>query len=149
MSRTQCHLLVWPKFERMPAPALLAQLAAYVVAAVGIGGGGVALGFWLDEPVTITEIRTLAAAPACREIEAELQAERARLEFLAEQQESVDHAAADLAEVTLSADPDAIIRSAEILDAAMRTEQQMRLDLATAHNTTDAVVANCAPEREQ
>lgn len=137
------------KLERPPAPALLAQIALYVVAAAGLGGGGVGLGFYLDEPATRTEIRTLAAAPACREIEPELQAERAAVEYLAEQQENVDHAAADLAEVTLSADPDAIVRSAEILDAAMRTEQQMRLDLATAHATTDAVVDNCAPEREQ
>lgn len=137
------------RFERPPAPVLLARAALYVVAAATLGGAGVALGFWLDEPATRTEIRTLAAAPACREIEAELQAERAAVEYLAEQQENVNHAAADLAQITLSADPDAIVRSAEILDAAMRTEQQMRLDLATAHATTDAVVADCAPEREQ
>lgn len=136
-------------FERPPAPVLLAEIALYVVGAAALGGGGVGIGFWLDEPATRTEIKVLAVAPACREIEAELQAERARVEYLAEQQENVDHAAADLAEVTLSADPDAIVRSGEILDAAMRTEQQMRLKLATAHATTDAVVANCAPERDQ
>ncbi|MEU4386797.1 hypothetical protein [Promicromonospora sp. NPDC023805] len=137
------------KFERPPAPVLLGLAALYVVGAAGVGGGGVALGFWLDEPATITETITHDAAPACREIEAELQAERARVEHLAEAQENVDHAAADLAEVTLSADPDAIIRSAEILDTARRDEQQTRLDLATAHATTDAAVADCAPEREQ
>lgn len=138
-----------PKLERPPAPALLAQIAACVVGVAALGGGGVGLGFYLDEPATRTEIKVLAVAPACREIEAELQAERAAVEYLAEQQENVNHAAADLAEVTLSADPDAILRSGDILDTAMRTEQQMRLKLATAHATTDAVVANCAPEREQ
>lgn len=138
---------MWPKLERPPAPVLLAQIALYVVAAAGIGGGGVALGFWLDEPVTRTEIKVLAAAPACREIKAELQAERAAVEYLAEAGENVQHAAADLAEVTLSADRDAILRSGNILDTAMRTEQRMRLELATAHVTTDAVVADCAPER--
>lgn len=138
-----------PKLERPPAPALLAQIAACVVGVAALGGGGVGLGFYLDEPATRTEIRVLPAAPACREIEAELQAERAAVEYLAEAGENVQHAAADLAEVTLSADRDAILRSGEILDTAMRAEQQRRLDLATAHATTDAVVANCAPEREQ
>ncbi|WP_419704957.1 hypothetical protein [Promicromonospora sp. NFX87] len=136
------------RFERPPAPALLGQIALCVVGIAALGGGGVGLGFYLDKPTTETEIRTLAAAPACREIEAELQAERAAVEYLAEAGENVQHAAADLAEVTLSADRDAILRSGKVLDTAMRAEQQRRLDLATAHAVTDAVVANCAPERQ-
>lgn len=132
-----------------PSDRVYRAVFAVVFVAVGaVVGHGVTV-MTAPEPVTITETVMLDAPPACREIAPEVQAERARVEHLAEARENVQHAAADLAEVTLSADPDAIIRSAEILDTARRDEQQTRLDLATAHVTTDAVVADCAPERER
>jgi len=134
---------------RPPLLVLLVQGALYVVATATVLAVGIHLGFRLDEPKTITETKVLELPPACLEIEPELQAERARGEQLAEAQEDVRQAAADLADIVLSSDPDAIIESAKLLDTAKRGEQQLRLDLATAQTTTDAAVGACAPERAQ
>lgn len=134
---------------RKPDPALLAQAALHVVGAAALVALGVDVGFRLDEPKPVIRTVVLAAAPACREIAAELQAERAAVEYLAEAEENVDHAAAEIDDVVLTADADAIVKQAKLLDTALRAEQKRRLALATAQVTTDAVVADCAPERPE
>ncbi|GAA4707264.1 hypothetical protein APR04_003776 [Promicromonospora umidemergens] len=134
---------------RKPDPVLLAQSALCIAAAAAFTGAGIGLGFRLDEPRTETETVMLDAPPACQEIAPELQAERARTETLAAAVDAVQIESAALAEVALTADPDAIVEQADRLDDAKRNEQELRLALATDEAATNAVVDNCAPEREQ
>lgn len=124
-----------------------------------VGGSVLGLGFAVlgyvlgvanaPEPIVETRTEVHDVLPACGEIEAAVQAERALAEQLAASDVEVQEASAELAEVALSADKDAIVEQGEVLDAALRAEQQLTLDLATAQATTDATVGDCAPEREQ
>jgi hypothetical protein len=128
--------------------------SAYWAAIAGIvlviAGGGYALGrMAAPEPKTETITEVHDVPPACREIGPELQAERARVEKIGEAVDTVRAESEELAAVALTADADAIVEQATRLDDAKRTEQELRLALATDEAATNAVVADCAPERDQ
>lgn len=137
------------KFERPPAPALLVQLALYVVGAAGVGGGGVALGFWLDEPATETEIRTLAIPPAC------LEAFAAVDQGIRHWENADTHAATaivsteDLMPALLSGDARKATEIYEASDEAKRDAVDERALRDQALTEYAQLVADCAPEREQ
>jgi len=138
-----------PRIERKPSLALLTQAGLHVVGAGAVLAIGVQLGFYYDEPKIVTETKVLELPPACLEIEAAMQAERARAEQLATARDEVLYASAELGDVALTADADAIVEQAEALDDAKREVQQGGLDLADTQAATDAVVGDCAPERDQ
>lgn len=134
------------RFDRKPSPVLLIQAALYVVATAAAVAVGIDVGFRLDEPKTEIRTMVLDVPPACEEIGAELQAERARSDQLDAAVDDVRVESEELAAVALTADPDAIVEQADRLDDAKRAEQQLRLDLAADVATTNAVVGDCAPE---
>ncbi|MFI6428496.1 hypothetical protein [Promicromonospora sp. NPDC050880] len=121
-------------------------LTAAMALPVAAAGYAVAV-ITAPEPETRTVM--LDAPPACAKIGPAVQAERARAARVDEAAAAVLAASEELADVVLSADPDAVIEQAEAVDAALRDEQQAKLDLATAQTTTDAVVGDCTPERDQ
>lgn len=138
-----------PWFERPPAPVLLAQIAALVVGVAALVGGGVGLGFWLDEPVTITETITHDAPPACDEIAPLRQAEWATLAYLEDAADNARALSAGLGPVALTKDSEQILDHAADLDDANRKEQKLRLQLSADLAATDAAIADCTREREQ
>lgn len=137
------------RIERMPSLVLLAQGALYVFGAAAAVGVGVDIGLRLAEPETVTKYRTLEVLPACREIDAAVQHERALTEKLDAANTTVQELTAGIDDVVLTGDVDKTIKHAEAVDTAKRDAQKLELDLATAQNATNAVVGDCAPERDR
>jgi hypothetical protein len=126
---------------------LVPALLALGIAVVSAGAGAGAYALTAPEPKPVIRTRVLDVPPACQEIAPALQTERARAATLADSMDSADALAAGLDDVALTKDADQIVEHADALDDANRKEQELRLQLATDMATTDAVVADCAPER--
>lgn len=124
--------------------------AAIAAACLLIASAGFVLGR-ITEPTPDPETETvmLDAPPACEEIAPALQTERARLATLADATDNAGALAAGLDDVALTKDGEQIIAAAEELDEANRRVQAARLALATDQAATDAVVADCTPERPE
>jgi hypothetical protein len=128
--------------------------SAYWAAIAGlvlvIAGGGYVLGR-MDAPEpkteTITEVHDVP--PACREIGPALQAERGTAKELDAAVEAVPQEVTELTAVGLTADEEKILGQVKVLDEAKRDVQRLTLQLATDEAATNAVVADCAPERDQ
>lgn len=137
------------RIDRKPSGALLIHGVASAVALSAAVAVGVGLGFRLDAPTTVTKTVTHEIPPTCLEIEAAVQAERARAADIDEAAAAVDVLLAGLDDVVLTRDEDQIATHAEHVDDAMRLEQAAELALATAQADLDTAVSKCTPERPE
>lgn len=128
----------------------LGERVTRILLAVCLAGIAAAIGHSVTvlttpEPMTPEPV-VLDAPPSCREIAPELQAERATAKNLAAAVAAVPVASSELGAVALTADEEAILAQAEVLDNAKRDMQQLVLDLAADQAATDTTISACTPE---
>jgi len=120
-------------------------VAGLLLVVAGVVGGRMTA----PTPEPRVETITHEIPPACLEIEAALQAERARLAKLEDIAANADALSAGLPAVVLTNDSEQIVEHAKAVDDANRAEQAARLQLADEMTALDAVVRKCAPERDR
>jgi hypothetical protein len=132
-----------------PGRLYWAAFAAVCIVAGVLGYGLAALTTPDPAPVAPAPTVTLDVPPACREIAAEVQAERAAAAQLADAHERALVQSEAYGAAVLSIDPDRIEKEAKALDNAMRDEQDLRIGAADYQTATDATISDCLQEESR
>lgn len=131
----------WAKVhEVMPPAVILAGFLACLT--VGTVAGVLAA----PDPKPIIRTIVLDVPPACADAIDAARDERAHTATEQQHADLADERAADLADVALTLDPEAIEDAATALDAEKRLVQQAQLDRGAAASAFDAAAGDCLPE---